>query len=191
MISYLEGTIIAQDERSVVLNVGGVGYRIFVKGNMKESKEYEGISGKVKFWIHYHQRQEAPVLYGFQTKEELGLFEQFLSVSGVGPKSALSVLSQGGVEDVIGALALGDAGFFAKISGIGRKTAERIVMELKGLMAKPSMRLKGEPEALEALMGLGYRKEEAAQALSHVPRTAKTLDEQVKAALNVLGGRPK
>lgn len=185
MISYLEGNIIAQDDRSIVLNVGGVGYRIFLK-----AKSYK-LQAPTRFWIHQYQRQEGSELYGFSTKEELTLFEQLLSVSGVGPKSALSVLSQGGVEDVLGALAEGDVGFFTKISGIGRKTAERIVMELKGLMTKPSMRPKGEPEALEALMGLGYRKDEAERALKIVPSKARIVDEQVREALKILGRKPK
>ena len=120
MIASIEGKILGKGERFVVLNLNGLGYKVFLStDSLLKSKEGE----EVKFWTHLHVREDAMDLYGFYDKEELNFFENLISISGIGPKSALGILSLAPAETLTRAISQGDTTYLTKVSGIGRKTA--------------------------------------------------------------------
>ena len=190
MIAYLKGKIIAKTTNYVILEAGSVGYQIYAGENFLASlnKGHEA-----EIYIHHRVREEASDLYGFSGLEELELFELLLSVSGVGPKSALAVISLASTHDIKEAIIRGDAGLLTKVSGIGKKTAERLVLELKNKVARISggMTLtgggtSGSGDELDALMSLGYSVNEARVALNAVEPSITSSAGRVKAALKYL-----
>ncbi|HZJ40653.1 MAG TPA: Holliday junction branch migration protein RuvA [Candidatus Saccharimonadales bacterium] len=190
MISYLRGTIISKSSNYFILDVHDIGYAIFASDNfLNEIKMGESL----EVFTHHHVREEAADLYGFKNLEELELFELLLGVSGVGPKSALGVLAMASADDVKESIIRGDAELLTKVSGIGRKTAERLVLELKNKILKiaassklgTGMSLVSSDE-LDALMSLGYSLSEARAALGSVDSELKDTGERVKQALKIM-----
>lgn len=192
MISYLEGKTEFRGEKFIVVNVGGVGYKIFsIQETLKKIPEK---GGEVKLWTHLYVREDALELYGFLHPAELDLFETLIHISGIGPKGALGVLAIAPVDTLKKAIAAGDTSYLTRVSGIGRKTAEKIVLELKEKMAGKGIlvdapELKEEADALEALVSLGYSQREAREALSQVPAEIISVERRVKEALKKVGGR--
>lgn len=192
MIAYLEGKIIAKTGTYFILQTGGVGYQIFVGDNFLATITVGNIQNT---YIHHRVREDVSDLYGFSSLGDLELFELLLSVSGVGPKSALAVLSLAATNDIKEAIIRGDAGLLMKVSGIGKKTAERIVLELKNkvLKAFSGDNLGGEEsfsglgEELDALLALGYSVSESRSALNKVGPELTSTASRVKAALRYLG----
>jgi Holliday junction DNA helicase RuvA len=170
------------------VQAGGVGYRVFV---LKETLARAAEGSPVSFWIYTAVREDALDLYGFAHEDELRFFELLLSVSGIGPKSALSILDIASVETLRSAIAHGNAGYLTNVSGIGKKTAEKIVLELKDKVKASehaaSGALKGDQEALEAMRSLGYSAAEARDALRQVPSHIETGSERLREALRILG----
>lgn len=191
MISYLEGKIEFKGEKFVVVNVGGVGYRVFASSEtLKKIPEKEG---QVKLWIHTHLREDALDLYGFLHMAELDLFETMIQAPGIGPRKALGVLGVAPIDTLRRAIAAGDVSYLTRVSGIGRKTAEKIVVELREKMAGKGVmveapELKEEADAVEALMSLGYTQREAREALQQVSGDIKSSEKRIKEALKKLGG---
>ncbi|MFY9462522.1 MAG: Holliday junction branch migration protein RuvA, partial [Candidatus Sungiibacteriota bacterium] len=191
MISYLEGKIEFKGEKFVVVNVGGVGYRVFASSEtLKKIPEKEGV---VKLWIHTHLREDALDLYGFLHMAELDLFETMIQAPGIGPRKALGVLGVAPIDTLRRAIAAGDVSYLTRVSGIGRKTAEKIVVELREKMAGKGVmveapELKEEADAVEALMSLGYTQREAREALQQVSGDIKSSEKRIKEALKKLGG---
>lgn len=191
MISYLEGKIEFKGEKFVVVNVGGVGYRVFV--SPETLKKIPEKRGEVKLWTHLHVREDALDLYGFLHLAELDLFETLLGAPGIGPRKALNVLSAAPSDTLRRAIAAGDASYLTRVSGIGRKTAEKIVVELREKMAGKGVmveapELKEEADTLEALVSLGYTQREAREALQQVSEDIKSPEKRIKEALKKLGG---
>lgn len=192
MISYLDGKIEFKGEKFVVVNIGGVGYRVFA--SLETLKKIPEKGGDVKFWIHTHLREDALELYGFLNFAELDLFETIIQTPGIGPRKALGVLGVAPIDTLRRAIAAGDASYLIRVSGIGRKTAEKIVVELREKMAGKGIivdapELKEEADALEALMSLGYTQKEAREALAAVSGDTKSPEKRIKEALKKLGGR--
>ena len=191
MISYLDGKIEFKGEKFAVVNVGGVGYRVFVSSEtLKKIPEKEG---SVKLWIHTHLREDALDLYGFLHIAELDLFETMIQAPGIGPRKALGVLGVAPIDTLRRAIAAGDVSYLTRVSGIGRKTAEKIVVELREKMAGKGVmveapELKEEADAVEALMSLGYTQREAREALQQVSGDIKSSEKRIKEALKKLGG---
>jgi Holliday junction DNA helicase RuvA len=185
MIGFLKGIIINQDLRSVVLDVNGVGYKIYTNTAVLDSQKDKPIS----FWTHLAVRENALDLYGFSTREELNFFELLISVSGIGPKSALGILSIATLPNLRHAIATGDISHLTKVSGIGKKNAEKIVIELKdkieNMVGADDGSLTGDVDVLEALKSLGYGEREAREALKKVT-DAKDTGDKVKKALKLL-----
>ncbi len=184
MIAYLKGTIKAANDKFLVVNTGNIGYKVFVAKNFQLGLN-EG--DPVELFIHTHLREDAQELYGFKTMAELEMFEMLISVSGIGPKAGLGILDAGGPEDVRAAIARGEKHFFTKISGIGSKTADRLILELQSKVGPVSgkgniARIKTSEEAVAALRNLGYSDSEAREKLSSV-KASLTTAEQIKAAL--------
>lgn len=190
MISHLEGTILLKTEKFVVVEAGGIGYKTFVSAETVQKIPEKG--GFVKLWAHEHIREDARELYGFLHFAELELFELLISISGIGPKGGLGVLAIAPVDTLKKAIATGDTSYLTRVSGIGRKTAEKIVLELREKMSGKGVmvdapELKDEADVLEALVSLGYTQRDARQALSDIPRSGMGVEDQVKAALKKLG----
>lgn len=145
-------------------------------------------------WIHSHIREDAFDLYGFLDRQELEFFEMLINVSGIGPKGALVILGVAPIETLKRAIGTGDTSYLTKISGIGRKTAEKIVLELRDKISdkvkniESGTSLQEELDVLEALKSLGYSQNEARGALKKVPQEANT-NTKIKEALKILGGK--
>ncbi|HWA31967.1 MAG TPA: Holliday junction branch migration protein RuvA, partial [Candidatus Paceibacterota bacterium] len=139
---------------------------------------------------HTHLREDAIELYGFMDHDELEFFEMLIGVSGIGPKGALSILGVATIEVLAKAISTGDISYLTKISGIGKKTAEKIVIELRDKLGEEAAdgTLQGELDALEALRSLGYSQGEAREALKKVPAELDT-NGKVREALKILGGK--
>ncbi len=190
VISQLRGTITHKAERYIILDVSGVGYRLYLSAETLRLARAD--SGQVMFWTHLVVREDALDLYGFTEPAELDFFELLIGVSGIGPKSALAILSLAPPETLRRAIASGDSGLLTKVSGIGRKSAEKIIIELRDKLAdlpELSLRedLERETDAIEGLQALGYSLREAREALRKVPDTIIDPSERIRAALKVLG----
>lgn len=191
MISFLEGTIEFKGAKfAVVKTNGGVGYKVFCSEDTMHKISEKG--GNVKMWTHLQVREDALELYGFLNFAELDLFQTLNGISGIGPKSALGVMNIAPVDTIKKAIAAGDTSYLTRVSGIGKKTAEKIVLELREKMAGKGIgveapELKEEADALEALISLGYSQREAREALGAVPREIFSAEKRVKEALKKLG----
>jgi Holliday junction DNA helicase RuvA len=191
MISRLTGSIVHVDPRYVVLDVQGVGYKIATTADilMKLGPE----KGLVTLWTYLAVRENALDLYGFLSLSELNFFELLITISGIGPKTALGILNSASVEALETAVQTGDTSHLIKVSGIGKKVAEKIVLELKDKVEKithtPEAKtaLRGDADALEALKSLGYSQVEARDALKELPKTITKTNEKIKEALKILG----
>jgi Holliday junction DNA helicase RuvA len=186
MIIQLEGIVKFKTERFVVLDVNGVGYRIFV--SFETLRKIPKKAEKIKFWTHLYVRENALDLYGFLNYAELEFFEQLIQISGIGPKSALSVLAVAPLDVLRKAIASGETSYLVKVSGIGQRLAEKIIVELKdklgslGAEREPGV-FKEEEEALEALRSLGYSLNESRTALRDLPENVRGTENIVKEAL--------
>lgn len=192
MISHLKGTVIFSGDRFVILDVAGVGYKIGVTPDtLRKSISEKG--KEISLWIHLAVREDSMSMYGFFERQELELFEMLIGISGVGPKSAIGVLSVASVDALKSAIGSGDTSYLTKVSGIGKKNAEKIVLELRDKLGGPGgsgateSGRKEEVDAIEALKSLGYSQREAREALKEVSDTVKGTSHRVKAALKNLG----
>jgi len=190
MIATLTGNVAEKISDVVVVDTGGVGYGVLVT-----SEDYGALTTgtRAKLYIHEHIRETAHDLFGFVRLDTKQLFEQLLDVNGVGPKMALSVLSIGSAGDVRRAIAGGDLKFIQQANGVGKRVAERIVVDLKdkvglagvdlattGMLQSDALLKQDEP--VESLVALGYSPQDAAAALANVPADASTAD-RIKLAL--------
>jgi Holliday junction DNA helicase RuvA len=189
MIATLKGEIIEKRNDQVVLECGGVGYGLFVTFEDFGALE---LDSKTKLYVYEHIRENAHDLFGFRTPETKKLFELLLSVNGVGPKMALAILSIANAAQVKQAIASGDTKFISQATGVGKRVAERVVVDLKdkvglvasddatGFLASPT----GNPsdEALQGLVSLGYSVQDAAEALKGIDEKLST-EERIKQAL--------
>ncbi len=187
MLAYIQGIIIFLDSHSLIVRAGDLGYRIFVT---EDTRLKSVLGDEAAFFLHQHIRENAEELYGFSSPQEFELFEHLLSVSGVGPKSALSVLRLASVEDIISAIACGDAGLLKKVSGIGAKTAERIVVELKQSFQGRAVtrnvseeKNSADDDLIDGLIHLGYARAQARAAVQSIPKSLETTEEKIKYAL--------
>jgi len=191
MIATLEGTLEYRGNDSITVNVGGIGFRLFVPGSTLS--QLGAVKGKVSLYTHLHVREDNISLYGFASSEELALFKNLISVSGVGSKLALSILSAFSPEQVVMAITSGDIDTLSQAPGIGKKMAGRLVVELKGKLEKEwrEVAIPLVPESADvitALTGLGYSVAEASRAISRLPDSGKlSLEEKIRAALQQMG----
>ena len=189
MIAFLEGNIELRGQKFVIISVAGVGYRIFA--GAETLNKLPSNAAPVKLWTHQYVRENALELYGFLSFAEINLFETLISISGIGPKGALGILGIAPIDTLKKAIAAGDISYLTRVSGIGRKTAEKIILELREKMAGggdvSAPELKEEADAMDALVSLGYSKKEAKDALSDSPKDAISAEDRVKTALKKLG----
>lgn len=188
MIGYLTGTVYTKFNEQVILLINGVGYLVTVPPRLLTTLK---TSDPIELFIHNHIREDAFDLYGFSTQGELGMFKLVLTVSGIGPKTALLVIDQG-VDLVEQAIKDADADFFTTIPRLGRKNAQKIIIELKNKLGGiKDLELAQESEesmqAVEALRSMGYTKQEALKAIQVVPGSEKTLEQKISFVLRELG----
>src|SRR3989344_8302402 len=140
MIGSIKGKIILKTEKFLIVETSGVGYKISVSPDVlsktKKTGEPARAGGEISLWIHTHVREDAFDLYGFLDRQELEFFEMLINVSGIGPKGALVILGVATINTLKRAISTGDIGYLTKISGIGKKTAEKIVIELRDKLAE-------------------------------------------------------
>lgn len=190
MIGFLEGRIASKTPPQLTIEVGGVGYEI--EAPMSTFFHLPAVGGAVRLLTHLVVREDAHVLYGFATEEERRLFRSLLKVSGVGPKIALALLSGLTVEEFARCVQRQDAAALTRVPGIGRKTAERLLVEMRdrlgviGDTADTAVRPPGatpEGEAFDALVALGYRPAEASRLLRAVGPGTHSTEELIRRAL--------
>ncbi len=195
MIARLRGTVVSKSPSEVVLDVNGVGYQLSVP--VSTSELLEGTRGETVLLTYLHVREDTLQLYGFATESEREAFRMLLSVNGVGPKLALGILSGIRVAELRSAIARGDTAILSSIAGVGRKTAERLIVELRSkvtddaphaqLVPSSSAQLKVRSEAIVALMSLGHHRASAEKAVrsavSESPGAEFTVEDLVRKAL--------
>lgn len=188
MIAYLEGVIREKQPDAVVIDINGVGYDVYVTNEDLGTLE---LDGPAKIHIFEYIREQAHDLFGFSEKTTKLLFEKLLDVNGVGPRMAMSILNLGSAGSVKKAIAEGDTVFIQGASGVGKRVAERVVVDLKdkvGLISSDSatdfLQISSEDEAAQALMGLGFSSVEASKALSGIDKKL-SVEEKVRQALKV------
>lgn len=196
MFYYLEGKLLLPEMNTAVIDCGGVGYRLTVSGSTRQ-EIFSKVGQTVRLYTVLSVREDAMELYGFSTEEERLAYEQLTSVSGVGPKAAISILSALTVERLNKAVLTGDVKSIATAQGVGNKTAARVILELKDHLAKVlGMKAEDLPDvpdggqdlgdALNALMVLGYTRAEATAALRKIKTAGKSTEELIKEGLKIL-----
>ena len=187
MIMSLKGKVDYLGAGFIILEVKDIGYKIFLNSQTL-GKIRKGETKK--FYLHQYIRESQLDLYGFLKLEELELFELLLQVSGIGPKAALAILSRTGPEQIKAAILNNDLDLFVAVSGVGGKTATRIILELKGKISPDDLSILAAGgdfgEVLEALKNLGYRAQEVRKVLAKTPKELKTQEEKIKWALQQL-----
>jgi len=191
MISYLKGKIKHKGNAYVILEVNNIGYQIFISPLLYADLS---LNLETEFYTYQQVREDALNLYGFKNMEELGMFELLLSIPGIGPKSALGVMSIATVDDIKESIGRGDPALLTKVSGIGRKTAERVVLELREKISKLGIgdgkTVKGQlgsSDEIDALMALGYSLSQAREALNNIDAKIEDSGERIRQALKKLG----
>lgn len=191
MIAHVFGKVAEKFNGSLVIDVHGVGYEVSVATN-----DFDAVilDQEVKFYTYHHVREQAEELFGFSSLAAKKLFEMLITVQGVGPKAALAILRLGDAEQVRNAIANADSSFVQKATGVGKKTAERVVVDLSDKVGLPThygrtetplqTELNTSDEALEALMALGYTLADATKALENVDVNLPTAQRVTEALKN-------
>src|SRR3989344_714464 len=187
MISSLKGNVEYKETNMLVVGVGGVGYKVLVPTNVVLGIR---MGEPVFLWTHLAVRENSQELFGFLERDDLNAFELLITISGIGPKTALGILNVAPPAVLRQAVASNDTSYLTRVSGIGKKNAEKIVLELKDKLktseADKSVDVKGESDVLEALVALGFAERDAREALKVVPKEMKNTSERVKAAIKNL-----
>jgi holliday junction DNA helicase RuvA len=194
MIAHLRGRLLAKHPNQAIIETGGVGYDVVI--SVPTFSDLPSVGGDVALHIHTHVREDTIALYGFFRQSEKQLFEKLISVSGIGPKLAITILSGMPVDEMAAAIRGNDVARLTRIPGIGRKTAERLVLELRDKLppvsgAEPTVSLPTdavEQDVLSALINLGYQRAAAEKALSSMPGKEKerSFDAMFRQALSSL-----
>lgn len=192
MIYGLTGRLAVKDEHFLVIAAGGISFKVFAGERTLRSSG--AVGGEIRVFTHFHVREDAMDLYGFLTEEDLRFFELLISISGVGPKSALSIIDVASMEELAAAIQEGRPDLLTKASGIGRKTAERIIIELRGKVASAQSgrvveKMDTDADLVDALSNLGYRREEARSVLAKVPPEVSGVEARLKEALRLLSAK--
>lgn len=185
MIARIAGKVLEKEEKAVIVDVGGVGYRVMVLGRvLHKLKTGESVS----FKIHHHVSEEAENLFGFEEKEYLDAFTLLLTVPGVGVKTAMGILEIASPKTLAQAVVEGDMVLLTKVSGVGKKTAQRVLVELREKLKAPKHKVlagKLQQEIMEALESLGYTTQQAREAVDKLPKTVTRVEDGVKLVLQM------
>ena len=188
MIAYLKGEITHTGHNFLTLDVGGVGYLLYATEETLKALNKQKKSAFV--WTHLAVRETSMDLYGFVSRGEVLFFEMLISISGIGPKSALAIMNLESIEILSSAIAKGDTTYLTKVSGIGKKIAEKIIVELRDRISaddRNGIVHQEDAEAIEALNSLGYSTKEAREALKSIPKDISGTEGRLREALKLLG----
>tara|TARA_Y100000031_G_scaffold62340_1_gene70213 strand:- start:347 stop:916 length:570 start_codon:yes stop_codon:yes gene_type:complete len=188
MIAQITGNITHKGSNFLLIATSGIGYKVYVSHDIITKALLEE---NISLWTHLVVREHEMELYGFKEKKELDFFELLIGISGIGPKSALSILNLADVSKLKQAILSGDASYLTKVSGIGRKSAAKIILELKDKIKDVSEgangeQLRGEEDVLDALTSLGYSTTQARDALRNIKGKDLDTGEKIKHALKLL-----
>lgn len=192
MISYIKGYIVELGTRYIVIDINGLGYKVYATDDTIHGLK---VNQETTFWTHLVVREDVLDLYGFKSQNERSFFELLIGVSGIGPKSALNILSLVSIDTLASSIRNGSVAHLVKVSGLGKKTAEKIVLELKDKISGVSFSsddpilsadMSSDMDAIEALKALGYDTDEAREALKRIPADISDISKKVKAALKEL-----
>ena len=192
MIGFLSGEVVARNDPYIVLNVNGVGYKVLAPKSVLAKAT---LNGKLKLFIYTHVREDAISLFGFLDSLDLKLFENLISVSGIGPKTAMNIFSIGNREEVAQAIITGDVEFFVGVPRLGKKNAQKIIIELKSKFGSiedldlSKFDNKENSEVVSALKTFGFSSKEALGAVKSIKGEGKTTEEKIRLALKELGDR--
>lgn len=197
MFSHIEGRVAEKRQGELVIDAGGVGFLLFCSNQTVAAAPSDG--GKMRCYTHFSVREDAMELYGFSTKEERDMFRRLNAVNGVGPRTALGILSTLSIRELSLALITGDIAAISRAPGVGKKTAQRLILELKDKVEQTDVDMASgavpipvdadaAQEAVQALMALGYSSMEANRAVSQVAGKADSADAIILLALKGLGG---
>jgi Holliday junction DNA helicase RuvA len=189
MLHYLIGKLIQKKENYFILEMGGVGMRIFCSVNTL--RKLPAVEGEVKVFTHMNIKEDAWDIYGFSDQNELDFFTKLISVNGVGPKTALNILNVDTADRLMAAINEGRVDLLTKASGIGKKTSERVVVELRGKFAQIGSEgltglMESDSDIVDVLCNLGYTKEQARKAISKIDPEAESIEDRIKSALKIL-----
>jgi Holliday junction DNA helicase RuvA len=192
MISTLEGTVIDSGANFLIVETSGVGFKIHVPAPL--AARWSTTGRQVRLFTHFHLRENEVSLYGFETKNELSFFEALLGVSGIGPKVALGALTGANVDGLRAAISAGDSDYLSRLPGIGKKTAQRIILDLRGKLeaeelAPTPVLSPVDEDVVAALVSMGYNETEARAALASLPQEEMPVEERLLLALRRFGGR--
>lgn len=190
MISYLKGTILSKNSKAVTLLINNIGYQVFVPQTLIAKVT---LGDEVELYTHLRHSEEAMNLFGFDRREELQFFELLITISGVGPKTALGVIEVAKLSDIKKAILRDDPSILYKVSGVGKKTAERIVVELKNKLDSLPVGEKeinlsdSDTETFDALLSLGYAERDIREAIRKIPAELTRMEDKIKHTLKYLG----
>lgn len=203
MIDYVRGSLAEKELTQVAVEAHGVGYEVQIP--LSTYERLPAVGAEVKLYTHFHVREDTQKLFGFFSKDEREVFRQLIAVSSIGPKTAMSILSKVSVDDLVRSITLGDPTLLGKIPGVGVKTVERLIMELRGklkvvpgtasvkegaVQTKTSRKIQVNEEAYSALISLGYSEKQVQTAIERVRQTMTDteapVEEWIKKALQVI-----
>lgn len=188
MLAYIDGVIVRKDSHALVVVAGGIGFRVFVLAHSLSAS----VGDRVQMHLHHSISENQQSLYGFSDEHVFRVFEVLLEIHGVGPKTALGILEKASVEHLAQAVQQKDPNFLHRVSGLGKKTAEKIVSELSGRDDLPfasfgNISAHDDSAVVEALVGLGYSAQEASTALQNVSDDELSVEGKIAATLQFLG----
>lgn len=188
MLSYISGAIKHKTQNSLIILVCGLGYEVFVNKRIVEKQK---LNNEIDLFLYQNVREDAITLFGFENYETLNLFKHLISVSGIGPKSAMSILEIASVQEIISSIQNNDPHLLTKVSGIGKKTAERVVLELKNkfnysLDSECKDQISTSCDEIDALIALGYSASQARGAIGQISSEIKDIGGRVKEALKFI-----
>ena len=190
MIGHIDGNIIFSCDKYIILDVNGIGYKVYISLDTIST-----ISGnnEVALWTHLVVKEDALDLYGFLNQEELEFFKLLIGISGIGPKGALGIMSVASLKTLCSAIRDGDTSYLTKVSGIGKKNAQKIILELKDKVTsfsdveETNLGRNENVDVVEALKSLGYKENEAREAVKKLPPEIKGTAQKVTEALKLIG----
>jgi Holliday junction DNA helicase RuvA len=184
MIAYLKGNILQKTTSFLVIETGGLGYKVLVTPEILETKS---VGDSVELYLHHKSGDDGQTLFGMPDFSTLQFFELLITITGVGPKMALAIVSAAKIDTLQQAISTGDVAIFTRMSGVGKKTAERIILELKNKMLNIGLpgAAESQSDVYDALINLGYNAKEVRDILPKLPDA--DMSDQIRAALKMLG----
>lgn len=189
MIYSLSGNLVAKRENFIIVDVGGVNYKVFI--SQKTHQLLPASNEPLQIFTYLNVKEDAMELFGFLEERELGFFEKLISISGIGPRSALGIMAVAPVEQLAAAINEGKADLLTRASGIGKKTAERVILELRGKLVlaqseKIVAGMESDIELEEVLISLGYTRLQAKQVTAQIDPKITRIEERLKIALRMI-----